>query len=250
MALSGEVWLARGWEGEQGSLMSFWKGVIGSILLCSGFAQAAQAETIKNALARAYLAYPQLNAQRANTRGADESLPIARGAFLPTVSAQGSFGAVQQDILPPAVTDPNTGIRSAANIRTLTPPATGLVVANLNLFNGFRGINGIDQAEAQIRLSREQLRNTEVGVLANAATAYINVLRDAALLKLRQNYVQLLVNQVEITEERLRGGEVTRTDVYQAETSLAAAEQQVSTSIVELQTSSCRFSAVYRNAAG
>jgi outer membrane protein len=209
---------------------------LGSLLAFIAFAPSAGAENLKAALARTYLSNPQFNAQRANTRGVDENMPIARGSFLPTANAVGSFGIMEQDILPPG-TYSSTGIRTANNIRSLSPPAYGQLVVSMNIFNGFRGINGINAAEAQIHQSREILRNIELSVLGSAATAYMNVLRDTAIVKLRENYVQILIKQVEITKERLAGGEVTQTDVYQAETYLAQAKEDRATSHVNLQNS-------------
>jgi outer membrane protein len=206
------------------------------LLALAMFPRLAYAETIKSALSRAYLVNPQLNAQRANTRGVDETLPIARGTFLPTANAVGNFGATQQDILPPGNYS-TAGIRTANNVRSFTTPAYGQLVVSMNIFNGFRGINGINSAEAQIHQSRELLRNTELTVLSNAAAAYMSVMRDAAVLKLRENYVDILIKQVEITRERLLGGEVTQTDVYQAETYLAQAKEERATATTNLQTS-------------
>jgi outer membrane protein len=210
--------------------------VLGGFLAFVAFTPSAGAETLKAALARTYLSNPQLNAQRANTRGVDENLPISRGTFLPTANAVGSFGALQQDLLPPGTFGPD-GNRKANNNRTLSPPAYGQLVVSMNIFNGFRGINGINSAEAQIHQSREILRNMELSVLGSAATAYVNVMRDVAIVMLRENYVKILVNQVEITKERLAGGEVTQTDVYQAETYLAQAKQDQAIAHVNLENS-------------
>lgn len=206
------------------------------LLAFAFFAQTANAENMKSALSRAYLVNPQLNAQRANTRGVDENLPIARGSFLPQANAVGSVGVLQQDILPPGFYN-SKGIREANNLRTLTPPTSGQLVVSLNIFNGFRGVNGINAAEAQIHQSREVLRNIELTVLASAATAYMNVMRDTAIVNLRENYVDILVKQVEITKERLLGGEVTQTDVYQAETYLAQAKEERANALINLQAS-------------
>jgi outer membrane protein len=217
------------------------KWILLCFFACVACAQAARAENLKAALARAYVANPQLNAQRANTRGVDENFPIAQGSFLPTANAVGSFGVMKQDILPPGVYSQTTGLRTANNLRTLSPPAYGQLVVNLNIFNGFRGINGIDAAQAQIHQSRELLRNTELSILANATMAYMSVMRDAAIVKLRENYVQILVNQVEVTKERLIGGEVTQTDVYQAETYLAQAKEEIATAHINLQSSRAAY---------
>ena len=64
--------------------------------------------------------------------------------------------------------------------------------------------------------SRETLRQSEQDALAAASTAYMNVLRDTALLELQNNNVTVLKEQVKQTEDRYRVGEVTRTDVAQA----------------------------------
>jgi outer membrane protein len=227
-------------------MLLFAKRLLLCFLACVAFAYAARAENLKSALARAYLANPQLNAQRANTRGIDETLPMAQGTFLPTANAIGSFGVLKQDILPPGTylnsSGQPTGVRTANNVRTLTPsPTYGQLVVNLNIFNGFRGVNGINAAQAQIHQSRESLRNTELNLLASATAAYMNVMRDAAIVRLRENYVKILVNQVEITKERLAGGEVTQTDVYQAETYLAQAKEERATAHVNLQSSRAAY---------
>jgi len=199
---------------------------IGIVAFCICFATSVHAETIKEALANAYLANPQLNAQRADTRSVDENLPAARGSFLPTATVQGNYGGLQQDILNPT-----------QKTRTFTIPSGAALVVNLNVFNGFRGVNGVDQAQAQIHQSREILRNIELTVLGAGATAYMNVQRDIAILNLRENYVRIMANQVDMTKERLKGGDATLTDVYQAETSFAQAKQDLSTAYVNLRTS-------------
>ncbi len=201
-------------------------GAIFGLLLCVAAADDARADTIKDALGHAYLAHPQINAQRADTRSVDENLPIAFGTFLPTVVAQGNYGVLQQDILS------NTG-----KTRTLSQPSAAGLVVNLNIFNGFRGLNGIDQAQAQIHQSRQSLRYVELQVLGNAATAYMTLLRDIAIYNLREDYVKVLTNQVGITKERLAGGEVTRTDVFQAEAAMEQAKQELATAAAALQAS-------------
>ena len=196
------------------------------VLGCVALAGNARADTIRDALGHAYLSHPQLNAQRADTRSVDENLPIAAGTFLPTVAAQGNYGTLQQDIL-----------NSTSKARTLTAPRGAGLVVNWNIFNGFRGLNGVDQAQAQIHQSRQSLRYAEITVLSAAATAYMNLLRDIAIYNLREDYARVLANQVEITNERLAGGEVTRTDVYQAEAALQQAKEDRSTAAVNLESS-------------
>ena len=65
--------------------------------------------------------------------------------------------------------------------------------------------------------ARETLRITEQQVLLNAATAYMNLLRDGAILDLQRRNVEVLQEQLRQTRDRFNVGEVTRTDVAQAE---------------------------------
>ena len=97
-----------------------------------------------------------------------------------------------------------------------------------NIFDGFRTYNSIKGAEAQVEAGREDLRNAEINVLLNAATAYMNVVRDQAIVNLRQNNVKVLAEQLRATQDRFKVGEVTRTDVAQAESGLAQSQADLS----------------------
>ena len=59
-------------------------------------------------------------------------------------------------------------------------------------------------------------------MLLNAATAYMNLIRDAAILDLQRRNVEVLQEQLRQTRDRFNVGEVTRTDVAQSESRLAA----------------------------
>lgn len=196
------------------------------LVLCLAFSPCARADTIRQALAGAYNTNPQLNAQRASTRAVDENLQAALGAFLPTATIQSNYSLLQQDIL---------GLTQKT--RALTTPRGAALVVSWNIFNGFRGLNGIDQAEAQIHQSREALRNVELSVLTNGASAYMNVLRDVAIVNLRSKYTKVLDTQISMTKERLAGGEATLTDVYQTEAYYAQAKQDLATANVNLASS-------------
>ena len=93
--------------------------------------------------------------------------------------------------------------------------------ANETVFNGNRTLNSIRQAESQVFGAREQLRNTEQNTLLSGLTAYMDVLEDTAILGLDSNNVDVLKEQLRETRDRFTVGEVTRTDVAQAEASLA-----------------------------
>src|SRR6202040_3563655 len=96
-----------------------------------------------------------------------------------------------------------------------------------SLFNGFQTANRTRQAESQVDAARETLRVTEQQVLLDAATAYMNLLRDQAVLDLQRRNVEVLTEQLKQTRDRFNVGEVTRTDVAQAESRLAAGRSQL-----------------------
>ena len=95
------------------------------------------------------------------------------------------------------------------------------------LFNGYQTANRTRQAESQVDAARETLRVTEQQVLLDAATAYMNLLRDQAVLDLQRSNVEVLTEQLKQTRDRFNVGEVTRTDVAQAESRLAAGRSQL-----------------------
>jgi outer membrane protein len=86
-----------------------------------------------------------------------------------------------------------------------------------NIFDSGKTRNSVSQAESQVLGARATLRNTEQNVLLDAATSYMNVLRDTAILNLNRNNVEVLEEQLRQTRDRFQVGEVTRTDVAQAE---------------------------------
>lgn len=193
--------------------MSHWCLVLGVALLAvpTSF---VHAETISSALARAYLNNPDLNSQRAAVRAADEGIPLAKAAGRPTVGA--ALSAEAQDN--------RTKIQSALPFtHTTTFPRTVGVTVNQTLWNGNRIGNGISQAESKMLAARETMRNDEQVVLLNGATQYMNVLRDSAILNLDSNNIKVLQQQLRQTSDQFKVGQLTETDVAQAQSSLAQA---------------------------
>src|SRR3569833_2257101 len=90
------------------------------------------------------------------------------------------------------------------------------------LYNGNQTANRTRQAEGQVSAGRETLRATEQTILLNAATAYMNLLRDTAILDLQKRNVEVLQEQLRQTRDRFNDGEETKTDVAQSESRLAA----------------------------
>jgi outer membrane protein len=186
----------------------------------------AAAETMSGALARAYGGNPNLNQQRASLRATDENLPVAEAGWLPTAAATANGGYNYLN-----------GAESGAVFHASRPVATVGVSVTQNLFNGNRTLNSVRQAESNILGGRETLRNTEQSTLLDGSTAYMNVLRDTAILDLRKNNIIVLEEQLRQTRDRFEVGEVTRTDVAQADASLASARSDYFTAQANLQNS-------------
>lgn len=200
-----------------------------------------QAESISGALARAYGSSPDLNAQRALARSIDENVPKATSGYRPQITASGSIGYQENRLRSTerAAQLNNAGtllLRSPNTFASTIPGSFGLNVTQ-NIWNGNRTINGVRQADSQVLQAREQLRLNEQTLLANSAAAYMNVLRDTAILNLRNNNVDVLKEQLRLTQDRFKVGEVTRTDVAQAESALAKGQSDAFVAQSALQTS-------------
>ncbi|MDB5648532.1 MAG: bepC [Hyphomicrobiales bacterium] len=203
-----------------------------AMVACAVFlASPASAESISGALARAYGFNPDLNQQRASARATDENLPTALSGYRPTVTANADIGRTWQE----------TNAANGTSSRTVANPRGFGVTITENIWNGNRTINGVRRADSQILLARENIRITEQNTLASGATSYMNVLRDTAILSLRRNNVEVLEQQLRQTRDRFQVGEVTRTDVAQAEASLAQGQADAFTAQSNLQTSIANF---------
>jgi outer membrane protein len=201
-----------------------WLGLLAAAgLAIAGGCTAVSADTLEWALVQAYQNNPALNAQRAALRAVDENVPQALSGYRPKLSVTASGGynynsvlshTVNQQVFPNSVSYNNI----ADNFGSRSIGAT----ATQTLYNGFQTANRTRQAESQVSGARETLRVTEQQVLLDAATAYMNLLRDGAILDLNRRNVEVLTEQLKQTRDRFNVGEVTRTDVAQAESRLAA----------------------------
>jgi outer membrane protein len=193
-------------------------------LVVAMLSSVAGADTLDWALVQAYQNNPTLNAQRASLRAQDEAVPQALSGYRPRVSATASVGNQLTRSVTKSTAAPGpvyTGTQT-----DLTPHSVG-ITATQTLYNGFLTAHRTRQAEAQVSSGRATLAFTESTVLLNAATAYMNLLRDAAILDLQRRNVEVLQEQLRQTRDRFNVGEVTRTDVAQAESRLAAGRAQV-----------------------
>ena len=179
----------------------------------------ARADTLEWALVQSYQNNPSLNAQRAALRATDENVPQALSGYRPKLSVNANGGYNYFSQLNKAKSG-NTVAYDQLN-QSLGTRGFG-ATATETLYNGFQNANRTRQAESQVMAARETLRVTEQQVLLDAATAYMNLLRDQAILDLNRRNVEVLTEQLKQTRDRFNVGEVTRTDVAQAESRLAA----------------------------
>lgn len=192
---------------------------------------AAQAQTLQESLAQTYNNNPTLLAARAQLRGVDEGVPQALAGWRPTVVMAGSFGAadirnrsqVQQFRSDGSFFFRDPAFPQSTTIRQERTPATASITLTQPIYRGGRTTSQTRQAENLVLAQRARLIATEQQVLGDAVAAYIGVIQTSELLRLNINNEQVLARQLQATNERFRVGEITRTDVAQAESRLAGA---------------------------
>jgi outer membrane protein len=199
------------------------------------------AETLREALELAYRANPTLNAQRANLGATGENLAKAKAGFQPKITAGADLGLYRDSTKPslddcsrPFVGETLTNTGCDPYTTRTTPRGVGLQV-NQNLFDGFRTTNSIRQAKSQISAAQATTRSVEQNTLLLATTAYVDVLADTAIVSAAAKNVAALQDQLQQTKARHSFGDVTKTDVAQIETRLAAAHAQHSLAIANLE---------------
>jgi outer membrane protein len=184
-----------------------------------------QAETLNDALAQAYRYNPELDAQRATLRATDEGVARANSGYRPDITAQADVGRQKLE------TRPNFGASGTTSPRGFT------VQAVQSIFRGFRTTNAVNAAEALVRAGREQLRNVEQQVLLNVVTQYANVVRDQAIVKLRESNLSFVSTELKATQERFAVGEVTKTDVAQSQAAVAQSKSSLDQARANLKSS-------------
>ncbi len=182
-------------------------------LLFATAATPLSAETLREALVKAYQSNPTITGARAGQRATDEGVPIARSRGLPGVNATAQY---------------NEFLDSAAN--SFTSPrrqfSAGLTLS-VPIYQGGAVRNSTLAAETRVEAGQSGLRDTEQSVFSQTVAAYMNVIRDSAIVALNQKQVGVLRTNLEATRDRFQIGDLTRTDVAQSESRLALAQGQL-----------------------
>ncbi|MEL7491566.1 MAG: TolC family outer membrane protein [Pseudomonadota bacterium] len=216
----------------------------------------ASAETLTDALAVAYRTNPTIRAERAQFRATRELKAQAWAGALPQVSASASIeqNNTTNTSLFNTPTDASGNPILGADGLPLPPepqsveftPITAGVSAEQPVFTGLRNLNAIRQAKARVRAGGARLVSVEQQVLQQAATAYFDVLRDSQVYDANLGNVKVLLRQQDEAALRFEVGEITKTDVAQAEARLAGARSQLAAAQAQLAVSR----SVYRQMIG
>lgn len=181
---------------------------------------AAQADTLQDALTAAYVNNPTLAATRANQRATDESVSIQKAAGRPNVTATGEYlEFVKQNST--SGFSPERSVNGRLNL-------------GIPIFSGGAVKYGVRGAEARVEAGRADLRATESDIFSQTVAAYMDVLRNQAVVGLQANQVDVLSVNLQATSDRFEIGDLTRTDVAQSQARLALAQSDYSTAQANL----------------
>ncbi len=181
-----------------------------ALLIGTALAAPARADTLREALVDAYSTNPTLQAARANQRATDEEVPIQKSQGLPNASVTSNYIEFLR-------TSPNS----------FTSPERRLAIGpdlNVPIYSGGAVKNAVKAAKGRVSAGQADLRGTESGIFSRVVAAYMDVLRNEALVSLSQNQVEVLTVNLQATSDRFEIGDLTRTDVAQSESRLALAE--------------------------
>jgi TolC family type I secretion outer membrane protein len=177
-----------------------------------GEVQAVAAQTLTEALASAYSTNPTIAVSRAELRAVNEGVPQALSNWRPNVSAGATVGKQRIKSESSFLTNKETTTPFEATAQVIQP-----------LYRGGRTVAATARAEHEVQSQRSTLLSIEQSVLLRSATAYMDVWRNQAVVELAINNETVIARQLEATRDRFTVGELTRTDVAQAETRVAVA---------------------------
>jgi outer membrane protein len=205
--------------------------LIGGSLIAALMAGTASADTLRDALVSAYRSNPTLTAQREVLRSTDASVAVARSAGRPQIS--GTVG-LNRDLTRSGVLD----------VGGKGPTVSVGVDLSYPLFNGGSVRNSIEAAKTRVEAGRATLRAVEGDVFTDAVSAYMDVIRDRAIVELNANNVKVLTTNLEATSDRFKIGDLTRTDVAQSEARLQLGRSQLATAQGRAEASEANYQRV------
>lgn len=184
------------------------KTFLATLLVATAISGTANAQTIFEALSETYKSNPTLQSERAYLRSVDENVAIAKSGYRPNIALTAGYS------------DATGSTKNTAVGKDIDNDSTnGSIGAKISqpIFSGFQTVNSVRAADSSVKAEQSNLYNVEQDVFLSASTAYLDVLRDTAIVDLQKNNEKLLKKRLEETKQRFNVGEVTRTDVSQAQ---------------------------------
>jgi TolC family type I secretion outer membrane protein len=206
---------------------------VAAAVLMLGSSVAHAALTLEEALIATYQNNPQLQAERRALKATDENYNQAFSGYRPQMSLQGSYGRLYED-----------SDRTFSGARTNRTPRSYGVLLEQPLYRGGRTEADVARALNDVKQGRATLQRREQEILLQAVRAHVGVLRAQAVVRLNENNEEVLRRNLEATQDRFKVGEVTLTDVAQAESRLARAEADKIRAQGELTTAQATFQQV------
>lgn len=226
---------------EQAMRYFYGPGVSLAVLLCGSSAWGQKYDgggsptfvphTLQEALATAYLTNPTLQQARATLRATDEDVPTALSGWRPTITGTTNLSYYK------GVND----YQGTLSRHFSTPGYAAGVSVTQPLYTGGKTTSATHQAVNQVMAARAHLISVEQQVFLQVVDAYVNVITDEQLLQLNINNERVLEQQLRATSERFHVGEITRTDVAQAEAAYASATATRHQSEGTLQTAQATY---------
>jgi outer membrane protein len=202
-------------------------GLGGSALMLVLAATPATADTLREALAKAYDRNPTLTGARAAQRVNDENVPLARADGLPSANATADYN--------------ENVVRSSTSFTSPLRSATGAVAVEVPIYRGGAVANSIRAAERRVEAGVETLRATEASVFSAVVAAYMDVIRDQAIVRLNRENLNVLRVNLQATNDRFEVGDLTRTDIAQSQARAALAESDLRAAEAQLIASRERY---------
>ncbi len=213
--------------------------IIGA-LVASLMAEAASADTLREALNSTYATNPTLNAQREALKSTDATVAIARAGGRPTIT--GTVG-VNRNLT-------RSGVIAQTQGNDHNISLSGGAELSIPIFQGGSVRNSVQAAKTRVQAGRATLRAVEGDIFTEAVAAYMDVMRDRAIVELNSNNAKVLQTNLEATRDRFEIGDLTRTDVAQSEARLADGQSRLATAHGRLQSSEENYRRVIGQAPG
>lgn len=203
----------------------------------------ASADTLGDALVKAYKNSGLLEQNRALLRAADEDVAGAVAELRPIIGYTAGITS-SSDYSVNGTSQGRVDVTNETTIGTLS------LTASLLLYDGGASRMGIDVAKEAVLATRQTLRTAEQTVLLNAVSAYMNVLASGQIVTLQQNNLRVLSEQLRAARERFDVGEITRTDVALSEAARAGSNSDLVSAQGDLADSRAAYITAVGEAAG